>query len=265
MALARWGAALQRRWQAIAPAERAGFVAGARFYVGSLPPVFAWGLVTGVAMSKSVLTIPQAIGMTLLVYAGSSQLAVLPLMAAGLPVWTVLLTAFIVNVRFIIFSAGLMQHFSHLPFGRRVLIGFFNGDLPFVLFSQRYPGPGPERGKEGYLWGMALANWTIWQVSSLLGIVGASLFPDAWGLALAGTLALIPVMVSTIRSRATLMAVAVAAVLALVAFKLPYRLSLVIAVVGAMAAGLAGDEATARLQWQRQRAQPAPSEPKEGP
>lgn len=140
MALARWGAALQRRWQAIDPAERAGFVAGARFYVGSLPPVFAWGLVTGVAMSKSVLTIPQAIGMTLLVYAGSSQLAVLPLMAAGLPVWTVLLTAFIVNVRFIIFSAGLMQHFSHLPFGRRVLIGFFNGDLPFVLFSQRYRG-----------------------------------------------------------------------------------------------------------------------------
>ena len=50
------------------------------------------------------------------------------------------------------------------------------------------------------------------------------------------------------------MAVAVAAVLALVAFKLPYRLSLVIAVTGAMAAGLAADEAAARLQWQRRRA-----------
>lgn len=259
MALVRWGAALQRRWQAIDPAERAGFIAGARFYFRSLPSVFTWGLVTGVAMSKSVLTIPQAIGMTLLVYAGSSQLAVLPLMAAGLPVWTALLTAFIVNVRFIIFSAGLMQHFGHLPFGRRVLIGFFNGDLPFVQFSQRYPRSGPESGKEGYFWGMTLTGWVAWQVSSMLGVVGASLFPDAWGLAL------IPVMVSTIRSRATLMAVAVAVLLALIAFKLPYRLSLVIAVVGAMAAGLAGDEAAARLQWQRRRALPAQSEPKEGP
>ena len=37
-------------------------------------------------------------------------------------------------------------------------------------------------------------------------------------------------------------------------FKLPYRLSLVIAVTGAMAAGLAADEAAARLQWQRRRA-----------
>jgi hypothetical protein len=35
---------------------------------------------------------------------------------------------------------------------------------------------------------------------------------------------------------------------------LPYRLSVVIAVTGAMAAGLAADEAAARLQWQRRRA-----------
>ena len=264
MALVRWAAALQRRWEAIDPAERAGFFAGVRAYMPSMPPVLAWGLVTGVAMSKSILTIPQAIGMTILVYAGSSQLAVLPLLAAGLPIWTALLTAFIVNVRFVIFSAGLMQHFGHLPFMRRVLLGFFNGDLPYVFFSQRFPRTGPEAGKEGYFWGMTLTSWVAWQASSILGIVGASLFPDSWGLALAGTLALIPVMVSTIRGRATLMAVAVAALLALIAFKLPYRLSLVIAVVGAMAAGLAGDEAAARLEWRQRRALPAQPESKEG-
>jgi predicted branched-subunit amino acid permease len=260
MALVRWAAALQRRWDAIDPGERVGFIAGLRAYAPSTVPVFAWGLVTGVAMSKSVLTIPQAIGMSLLVYAGSSQLAVLPLLAAGLPIWTVLLTAFIVNVRFIIFSAGLVQHFGHLPLVRRVVLGVVNGDLPFVLFTQQYPSTAPQVGKEGYYWGMVLLNFVAWQVSSILGIVAASLFPDAWGLALAGTLALIPVMVSTIRGRAALLAVAVAAVLALIAFKLPYRLSLVIAVTGAMAAGLAADEAAARLQWQRRRAERAAAE-----
>ncbi len=54
----------------------------------------SWGLVhRRRAMTKSVLTVPQAFGMSLLVYGGSSQLAVLPLFAARLPVWTVLLTA----------------------------------------------------------------------------------------------------------------------------------------------------------------------------
>ncbi len=244
-----------RLWHRFAPIERAGFLEGARFFAPSLPAVFSWGLVTGVAMSKSVLTVPEAIGMSLLVYAGSAQLAVLPLFAAGLPLWTVWLTAAVVNLRFVIFSAALQPHFSYLPLWRRTVLGFFNGDLHFVYFMQRYSAPGYEPGKEGYFWGMALINCCMWQISSIVGILLASLFPDAWGLGLAGTLALIPVMIATINSRSTLLAVVVSAVLALLFFDLPYRLSLVLAVVGAIAAGMASDELAARatLRGIRQR------------
>ncbi|MBO4121403.1 AzlC family ABC transporter permease [Cupriavidus gilardii] len=237
---------LHRFWTRFPRAERAGFLAGARRFAPSLPATFSWGLVTGVAMSKSVMTVPEAIGMSLLVYAGSAQLAVLPLFAAGMPLWTIWLTAAVVNLRFVIFSAALQPHFSYLPLWRRTLLGSFNGDLHFVFFMQRYQTPGYEPGKEGYFWGMALINFVMWQVSSLAGILLASLFPDSWGLALAGTLALIPVMVSTINSRSTLMAVAVSAVLALFFFDLPYRLGLVVAVVGAIAAGMASDQLAAR-------------------
>ncbi|MCO4890131.1 AzlC family ABC transporter permease [Cupriavidus sp. WGtm5] len=235
-----------RLWHRFAPAERAGFIDGARRFAPSLPAVFSWGLVTGVAMSKSVLTVPEAIGMSLLVYAGSAQLAVLPLFAAGLPLWTIWLTAAMVNLRFVIFSAGMQPHFSYLTLARRTVLGFFNGDLHFVYFLQKYSTPGYEPGKEGYFWGMALTNFCMWQVSSIIGIVLASLFPDSWGLGLAGTMALIPVMIATINSRSTLMAVVISAVLALLCFDLPYRLGLVVAVVGAIAAGMASDELAAR-------------------
>lgn len=216
-------------------------MAGVRRFAPSLPATFSWGLVTGVAMSKSVMNVPEAIGMSLLVYAGSAQLSVLPLFAAGMPLWTIWLTAAVVNLRFVIFSAALQPHFSHLPWLRRTILGSFNGDLHFVYFMQRYPAATPEPGKEGYFWGMALSNFLMWQVSSITGILLASLFPDSWGLALAGTLALIPVMISTISSRSTLMAVVVSSVLALLFFDLPYRLNLVVAVVGAIAAGMASD------------------------
>ncbi|WP_026201011.1 AzlC family ABC transporter permease [Cupriavidus sp. UYPR2.512] len=246
-----------RLWHRFAPAERDGFIAGARRFAPSLPAVFSWGLVTGVAMSKSVLTVPEAIGMSLLVYAGSAQLAVLPLFAAGLPLWTIWLTAAMVNLRFVIFSAGMQPHFSYLTLARRTVLGFFNGDLHFVYFMQRYSTPGSEPGKEGYFWGMALTNFAMWQVSSILGIVLASMFPDSWGLGLAGTMALIPVMIATINSRSTLMAVVISAVLALLCLDLPYRLGLVVAVVGAIAAGMASDELAARaaLRGIRQRKQ----------
>ena len=62
--------------------DRRAFREGARDYSPTLMAIFSWGLVTGIAMSKSVLTLPQALTMSLLCYAGSSQLAVLPLLAA---------------------------------------------------------------------------------------------------------------------------------------------------------------------------------------
>ncbi|MNT95376.1 hypothetical protein D3C72_2372440 [compost metagenome] len=77
---------------------------------------------------------------------------------------------------------------------------------------------------------------------------------------MAGTLALIPVMIATINSRSTLLAVVVSAVLALLCFDLPYRLSLVVAVVGAIAAGMASDDLAARaaLRGIRRRKPKAP-------
>ncbi|MEZ5720203.1 MAG: AzlC family ABC transporter permease, partial [Burkholderiaceae bacterium] len=45
--------------------------------------VGAWGLVTGVAMVKSGMSVPLALLMSILVYAGSAQLAVIPLLAVG--------------------------------------------------------------------------------------------------------------------------------------------------------------------------------------
>jgi len=64
--------------------DRRAFRQGARDYSPTLMAILSWGLVTGIAMSKSVLTLPQSLSMSLLCYAGSSQLAVLPLLAAKL-------------------------------------------------------------------------------------------------------------------------------------------------------------------------------------
>ncbi len=231
--------------------DRRAFHEGLRAYSPTLMAIFSWGLVTGIAMSKSVMTMPQALGMSLLVYAGSSQLAVLPLLAAKLPIWTVLLTAAMVNTRFVIFSAGLAPHFSYLPMWRRIVLGYFNGDVIYLLFQKKSFPTGYVPGKEPYYWGMALCSWLSWQVSSIAGILLASLIPDNWGLALAGTLALLPIMVSAIATRSTLVAVAIAGVVSLLAFDLPYRLGLPLAVIAAIVAGSAADLMVERADLRR--------------
>ena len=92
----------------------------------------AWGLVTGVAMVKGGLSVPWALAMTFLVYAGSAQLAVLPLLAAGAPLWVVWLTATCVNLRFVIFSSMWRSYFAHLPLRQRLAVGYFSGDVIYV-------------------------------------------------------------------------------------------------------------------------------------
>ena len=58
--------------------------------------------------------------MTLLVYAGSSQLAAIPLLFAGAPAWVILATGFCVNLRFVVFSLHLRPYLMHMPRWRRM-------------------------------------------------------------------------------------------------------------------------------------------------
>src|SRR5258707_13470411 len=92
-------------------ALREGALASAGLLVGIVP----WGIVAGVAMVSAGLSETQAVAMSVLVFAGTAQLAVLPLLIAKAPLWVVLATALFVNLRYVIYRAVLAPHFEHLP------------------------------------------------------------------------------------------------------------------------------------------------------
>lgn len=106
-----------------------------------------WSFMTGVAMVKSGMSVAESVLMALLVYAGSAQLAALPLIAAAAPLWVIWLTALCVNLRFVVFSLHLRAYLIHLPLLRRLLLGYTTGDLSYVLLVRRFPAPGrtPDR------------------------------------------------------------------------------------------------------------------------
>ncbi|MFN3375930.1 MAG: AzlC family ABC transporter permease [Burkholderiaceae bacterium] len=205
---------------------------------GTALGIAAWGLVTGVAMVKTGLSVPLAVCMSLLVYAGSAQLAVLPLLSVGAPLWVVWLTAACVNLRFVIFSSLWRSYFAHLPLRQRLAIGYFSGDVIFVAFMKRYPQQVPAPDQVPYFWGAATTNWLAWQVPSIAGILLANAVPLSWGLGFAGVLALLGVLLSMLNDRATWVATAVAATAAVAAFALPLKLNILVAIAAAVAAGL---------------------------
>jgi predicted branched-subunit amino acid permease len=219
--------------------------AGVRDLASVATGIGAWGLMTGVAMVKSGMSPVEAVAMTLFVFAGSAQLAAMPLIAAGAPLWVILATAFCVNLRFVVFSAHLRPYVMHLPLRERLITGYLTADLSYVFFAKRYPhppaadAPAAERlAQQAYLAGNTGINWVSWMGASMVGIALANAIPTAWGLGFAGILALLGVMLSLASSPLRIVAMAVSGAAAVVAFALPLKLNIVVAIAVAVALSL---------------------------
>jgi predicted branched-subunit amino acid permease len=231
---------IARGWQ-LEPAGRAAFIAGVRRGTPLLMPTGIWGLVAGVAMVKTGLTTLQALAMTLFVYAGSAQMAVLPLIAVGAPVWIALLTATIVNLRFVIFSATLWPYFGHLSLGRRLLLGYFAVDVTVAIFVQDESEDPRSPERRWFYLGLAVATWVTWQACSLIGILLAEFVPARWGLEFAAILALIVMTAPMLHGRPAIAGCIAAAIVAVLAAALPLKLGLVLAVVTGVAVAMSAD------------------------
>lgn len=204
------------------------------------PGIAAWGLMTGVAMIKSGMSVVEASLMGVLVFAGSSQLAAIPLIAAGAPMWVILAAAFCVNLRFMVFSAHLRPYVMHLPLWRRLFNGYFMADTSYVLFTARFSRPGHDaesrRAQEAYWAGNAVLNWTSWAGMSLVGVALANRVPPSWGLGFAGILALVGILCSLASTRLRVVSAGVAGAAAVAAYALPLKLNILVAIAAAVAA-----------------------------
>lgn len=230
------------------------FREGIRSSSGVAPGIAAWGLMTGVAMIKSGMSLTESVAMTLWVYAGSSQLAAIPLIVAGAPPWVIWATCFCVNLRFVVFSLHLRDYLMHLPRWRRLTNGFLTADMSYALFTQRYPEPAQDAqgraAQEAFLAGNYFLTWCAWVGASLAGIAVGNLVPSSWGLGFAGVLCLVGIVCSLANTRMRVIAAAVAGVAAVATYALPLKLNVVVAIAIAVLACL----------WLEGRAPNAPKE-----
>ena len=216
------------------------FREGMRSSSAVAPGIAAWGLMTGVAMVKSGMSVPEAVAMTVLVYAGSSQLAAIPLIVAGAPAWVIWATGFCVNLRFVVFSLHLRTYLMHLPRWQRLVHGFLTADLTYALFTRRFPeaatDPAARKAQESFLAGNYCLTWLSWTGASLAGVALGNLIPTSWGLGFAGVLCLVGILCSLANTPLRVLAALVAGAAAVAAYALPLKLNVVTAIAVAVLA-----------------------------
>lgn len=209
-----------------------------------LPGTFSWGIVTGIAMIKAGLTVPQALAFALLVYSGVTQLTALPMLVGGASIGSVVLVGILVSIRFVLYTLGLVRDYRRLPTLSRIWLGYFTTDTTVTVYFdlRRRLGWVPQR--LSYIRGAIWPVWGTWQAGQVVGIALAGLLPASEALAYFGTLAILVMVLPRIRGRPAIACSIAAMSIALLGWDWPYRLGTLAAVVGGIASAL-----LAERQW----------------
>ncbi len=220
------------------------FLAGVRdtfpLVVGAIP----FGIIFGTLAISSGLSFWGTMAMSLLVFAGSAQFIAVGLIAAGTAWPVIVLTTFVVNLRHALYAATLAPYVHKLPQHWQIPMAFWLTDETFVVAVKRYDQKSDQESGSGYAqWyylGSAIFMYLNWQLCTFLGLTVGQLMPNVaeWGLDFAMSVTFIGLVIPYLKTRATVAAVMVAGVVALIVHPLPHQAGLMVAALVGIITGI---------------------------
>ena len=227
----------------------AAFVSGAKAIVPVLLALTPFGVAFGTTAMGSGLPIPEALAMSVFVFAGAAQLAMVPLISAGASVAIVVLTVLVINMRLTLYSASLAPHFGRLPAGWKSLLSYLLTDQAYAATITRFDdGETEEPDKRWYYLGVALAIWVTWQAATMLGVFLGGWISEDWSLDFISPLIFIALALPAIKDRMTGAAALSAGGTALLAAAMPMNLGLITAALVGVLGGLVAESLAERMR-----------------
>lgn len=201
--------------------------------------VLPFGAVYGVAVAESA--IGNALGgiASVVILAGASQLALLDLLDQGAPGAIAVVTALVINARFILYSGALAPAFSEFPAPARYLLPHLMTDQAAATALLHFQTErDPDRRMRFYL-GAAGIFAGAWVLGTIIGIVFAADIPSTWDLAFAVPLMFLALLVPSVRDRPSLVSAVVAAAVVVLLRTAPYNFGILAGAAAGIAAGRA--------------------------
>ncbi len=161
---------------AVATAFRAGAAAAVPLAVGVAP----FGLVAGAGPVAAGFDAWSAIGLSTIVFAGASQLAIVDVLAQGGSVLVAVLAAWTINLRLVLYSASLAPYLSHESTRRRLGAAYLLVDQVYAICITRWPADGGRTEERlPFFLGIATLLSTTWIGSTVAGAFAGPAIPDS--------------------------------------------------------------------------------------
>ncbi len=173
-----------------------GFTRASPILLGYIPI----GLAFGVLAQKAGISTLNTLLMSLLVYAGSSQLIAVGLFATGAPALSVVLTTFVVNLRHMLLSAALSPFLKRWRKPELAAFAYQLTDETFAIHAAQFPSAAPVKAE---VFATNVTAQAAWIFGTWLGVALGQSITDVKPLALDYVLPamFIALMVLQIRDR----------------------------------------------------------------
>jgi predicted branched-subunit amino acid permease len=193
-------------------------------------PAVPFALVIGLAIVEADINLFSGWSGSWLIFGGAAQLTLVSLLGSGAAVLAAITAALVVNARHLMYSAAMAPVFQKQP-------SWFRWVGPYVLIDQMFAltvieaDRDPDSFRTYYL-AAGATFWTLWQITTALGIAIGPVVPEEWNLGFAVPLLFIGLLVLGVDKSSKLVAALSGAGVTYLFANLPNRTGLL---VGALA------------------------------
>ncbi|MDS0261072.1 AzlC family ABC transporter permease [Haloarcula sp. S1CR25-12] len=223
--------------------DRSEFRQGVRDVVPLLLGIIPFGFIAGIATVNAGLGLPEAVGLSTIVFAGAAQLAALDLIGRDAPLAIIVVTALVINLRMLMYSASIAPHFQRLSSRTKAAVAYLLTDQAYALAIARYRTDDSARSV-AYYFGVAATLWVVWQLTTIAGVVLGTSVPESLGLEFAVPLVFLALLVPAMEDGPTTIAGILGGTVAVVTAGLPLNLGLLVGASVGVLAGLLTETAT---------------------
>lgn len=212
---------------------REGIRDGLPLQLGIVP----FGVVFGVLGIESGLSVWQTFFMSSLLFAGTSQIIFAQLIAIATPALILLGSVAALNARHLLYSASISSYIRRQPLRWRLLLAYLLTDEAYAVSIVRYQTKPASPYMHYHLLGSGILLWSVWQISTLIGILAGAAIPPSFALGFVIPLIFMAIVLPMIKSKVEIATLGTSTACVFAFAHLPYNLWLLIAAVSGIIAG----------------------------
>ena len=198
-------------------------------------PVVPFGIIFGIIGMDLGLSAYMTFGMSVIIFGGASQIVLLQLFSGGASSLVTITSVGAVNSRHLLYGAVFSEYLSHLKLSWKIILSYVLIDQAFAVSNTYFKKNKENEFKHYHLLGAGFTCWTVWQISTILGIVLGSVVPEELGLSFTISLTFLALLINDFRKYKNIIVMLVSGVVATIGYNsIPFQAYIIVASLSAL-------------------------------